>query len=240
MVELMKTGIPGFDDLLKGGLKENNCVLIAGSPGTGKTIFSLQFLIEGAKQGEAGIFITLEEAPDDLRLYAKSFGWDIEEYEKKGLITFVQESVSQKKFIGSSTPLALIKRKNIRRVVIDSITLFEHAHILGEKDLREDILDFISSMKESNVTLLATSEKSIVNLDDFTYNPEDFLFDGLVVLVKIRKGNSYEDCITIQKMRGQEHSLSIVPIKITKDGIKIFPNELPFSLIEKDIKEGKL
>lgn len=237
MVNIIKTNIPGFDELLKGGLREASSVLIAGSPGTGKTVFTLQFLVEGAKKGESGIYITLEESPDDLRDYAKSFGWDIESYEKKGLITFVQQSVSQKKFIGSSTPLALIKRRSIKRVVVDSITLFEHAHILGEKDLREDILDFISEMKESKVTLIATSEKSIVNLEDFQYSPEDFLFDGLVVLVKIRKGNSYEDCITVQKMRGQEHSLNIVPLKITDKGIKIFPNEIPFSLIEKDAKK---
>jgi circadian clock protein KaiC len=237
MVNIIKTNIPGFDELLKGGLRQSSSVLLAGSPGTGKTVFTLQFLVEGAKKGESGIYITLEESPDDLRNYAKSFGWDIESYEKKGLITFVQQSVSQKKFIGSSTPLALIKRQNIKRVIVDSITLFEHAHILGEKDLREDILDFISEMKESKVTLIATSEKSIVNLEDFQYSPEDFLFDGLVVLVKIRKGNSYEDCITVQKMRGQEHSLNIVPLKITNKGIRIFPNEIPFSLIEKDAKK---
>jgi KaiC/GvpD/RAD55 family RecA-like ATPase len=239
MVNLIKTEIPGFDELLNGGLKEKNSILIAGSPGTGKTIFALQYLFEGAKKGESGIYITLEESPDDLREYAKSFGWDVEGYEKKGLITFVQESVSQKKFIGSTTPITLIKQKNIKRAVIDSITLFEHAHILGERDLREDILDFISEMKGSGVTLIATAEKSIVSLDSFNYSPEDFLFDGLVVLVKIRKGNSYDDCITVQKMRGQEHSLSIVPVKITKKGIRIFPNEIPFSLIEKDVKSKR-
>lgn len=239
MVNLIKTGVPGFDELLKGGIKENNNVLIAGSPGTGKTIFALQFLVEGAKRGEAGIYITLEESPGDLRDYAKSFGWDVETYEKKGLITFIQESVSQKRFIGSSTPLAMIKQKRIKRVVIDSITLFEHAHILGEKDVREDVLDFIADMKASKVTMVATSEKSIVNLDNFTYNPEDFLFDGLVVMAKIRKGNFYEHCITVQKLRGQEHSLEIVPVKITNKGIKVFPGEIPFSLIDRDVKAKK-
>jgi len=239
MIKLIKTGIQGFDDLLKGGLKEASSILVAGAPGTGKTIFAMQFLVEGAKKGEAGIYITLEENPDDLRDYAQSFGWDIAHYEKEGLITFVQESVSQKKFLGNSTPLALIKRKLIKRVVIDSITLFEHAHILGERDLREDILEFIAEMKSSKVTLFATAEKSIVRLDDFKYSPEDFLFDGLIILIKVRKGNSYEHCITVQKMRGQDHSLNIVPLKITEKGIKVYPGEIPFSLIDRDVKDNK-
>ena len=89
-------------------------------------------------------------------------------------------------------------------------------------------------MKESNITLLTTSEKSILNVDEIEYKPEDFLFEGLIILNKIRKGSSFEHCVQVYKMRGQDHSLNIVPYKIEKGGIKIFPKEIPFSLVERE------
>ena len=61
MIRKFKTGIQGFDDLLKGGLKERSSVLITGPPGTGKTVFALQYIIEGAKKGEGGVYITSQE-----------------------------------------------------------------------------------------------------------------------------------------------------------------------------------
>ena len=78
------------------------------------------------------------------------------------------------------------------------------------------------------------SEKSISNIDEIEYRAEDFLFDGLVILTKIRKSASFEHCIMVEKMRGQDHLTNIVPFTIGKGGITVFPKQLPFSLIEKD------
>ena len=72
-----------MDEVLKGGIREGASLLVTGPPGTGKTIFAIQYIVEGAKRGEAGIYITSEETIDDLRLYAESLGMPMEEYEKK-------------------------------------------------------------------------------------------------------------------------------------------------------------
>ena len=133
-IEKLKTGIPGFDAVLKGGLRKGTSFLVAGQPGAGKTILAIQFIVEGAKLGEPGLYITSEETVDDVRQYATNLGLNIEEYEKKGLVTIVQQPILAKKIVSIATPLDLIKKKKVKRVVLDSITLFEYLHISGEMD----------------------------------------------------------------------------------------------------------
>jgi len=237
MIKRMKTYISGLDEILKGGVREGASVLLTGPPGTGKTIMGIQFIYEGAKKGESGVYITSEETVEDIREYAEALGMDIKEYEKKGLITLIKQTISAKKLMSIATPLSIIQTKKVKRVVLDSITLFEYVHVSGEMDYRKEVLDFVLKMKESKVNLLAMSEKSISQIDDIKYEPEDFLFDGVIILVKVRKGSSFEHCIMVEKMRGQEHLLDIFPFTIAKGGLKIFPKEIPFSLIEKDSKK---
>ncbi|MBW2981009.1 AAA family ATPase [Candidatus Woesearchaeota archaeon] len=237
MINKIKTGIQGLDELLKGGIREKTSILVTGPPGTGKTILGLQFIIEGAKRGEAGIYITSEETAADLRLYAEVLDLGMKEYEKKGLITLMQQPLQPKKLMSIAAPLTLIKSKNVKRVVLDSVTLFEYMY--GQADYRREVLNFVLKMKESDVTLITTAEKSIVDVDAIKYEPEDFLFEGMILLTKIRKSNSFENCIYVAKMRGQDHSKSIVPFKIGKGGIKVFPKQPPFSLIERDTQKFK-
>lgn len=233
-MEKLITGIPGFDEILKGGLNERSAVLVTGGPGTGKSIFCLQFIYEGAKKGEAGVYITSEEDADSLRKYAKTLGMDLEKYEKQGLIHIVKQSISNKKLVSIATPVDIIKKDHVKRVVLDSLTLFEYTHVAGDYDYRKEVVEFLDLMKGFNVTLLATSEKVITDLDTMKYQPEDFLFHGLVVMVKIRKSSTFERCLYVAKMRGQEHLMDIFPFTIGQKGIKIFTKQLPFSLIDRD------
>src|SRR5512136_1756955 len=92
VVGRLKTGIGGLDEMLQGGLPENHIVLVMGSFGTGKTTFGLQFLLEGLRNAEPCIFISLEEDKESILKNASSFGWDLSEVlDKKKLGLFKLE-----------------------------------------------------------------------------------------------------------------------------------------------------
>jgi circadian clock protein KaiC len=82
----LPTGIAGFDQITGGGLPANRTTLVLGGPGSGKTVFALQALVQGAKNGEAGIFVSFTAPPRQVVEDGGSFGWDLVELEKRKLI----------------------------------------------------------------------------------------------------------------------------------------------------------
>lgn len=232
-MEKTKFGIPGLDEILNGGIREGCMLLFSGPPGTGKSIASMQFIYNGAKRGIPGMFITSEETAFSLREDMKSVGFDFVELEKKGMITIVEQSVTGGGMVSIEAPLKLIQKRKIKRVVLDSLTLFEYVYGSSVNEFRKGIVSFIKQMKEAGVTLVVTSERQ--QFDGMMYRPEDYLFDGLILLSLVRKGASFDRVIQVAKMRGQNHMLNIFPFKIGKGGITVFPNEVPFSLIEQDV-----
>ena len=84
MKNQVKTGITGFDELVEGGFPKGKCILLSGTPGTGKTIFSLQYIYNGAKRfKEKSLYISFEENKEHLFSQAKKFGWDLEKLENE-------------------------------------------------------------------------------------------------------------------------------------------------------------
>jgi circadian clock protein KaiC len=85
--EWIKTGIPGFDELLAKGIPRGANILIAGGPGTGKTIFCLQTLYNLALRGHTCLYVTFEESPERLESHMREFGWDVEAVKRTGSFT---------------------------------------------------------------------------------------------------------------------------------------------------------
>ncbi|HVB66759.1 MAG TPA: ATPase domain-containing protein, partial [Acetobacteraceae bacterium] len=75
----VSTGVPGLDDILGGGLDAERIYLIEGRPGTGKTTLALQYLLEGARRGEAGLYVTMSESEQELRVGAARHGWSLDD-----------------------------------------------------------------------------------------------------------------------------------------------------------------
>ena len=238
--ELIKTGIPGLDHILKGGLRKNSTLLVTGAPGTGKTILALQFIYYGAKDyNENGIFITTEDNLDDLRQNAKNLGMDFVSLESKGKTFFLQKPLTTLKGgIASIKGLTdAIKRYNVKRVALDSLIFFEYLYPRfnhNKMEFRRQVLMFMQQMKKAGVTFLAVSERSVTDFDRLTYDMMDFVFEGFIVLSRIRKGSYFERVLTVAKVRGQDHSLDVYPVAIDNDGLKVLFDQTPFSLVEKE------
>src|SRR5690242_16450096 len=75
--ENARTGIPGLDDILGGGLTKGHVFLVEGDPGTGKTTIALSFAMEGATRGESCLYVTLSETEQELRMSAAAHGWTL-------------------------------------------------------------------------------------------------------------------------------------------------------------------
>ena len=239
-IELIKTGIPGLDQILKGGLRKNSNILITGAPGTGKTLLALQFIYYGAKDyNENGIFISTEENLEVIIQSAENLGMDLQSMIDKGKIFFIQKPIATLKGGVSSIKglLDAIKKNNIKRVALDSLVFFEYLYpgLDGNRmEYRRQVLIFMQQMKKVCVTFLVVSERSVTDFDRLVYDMMDFVFEGIILLSRVRKGSYFERVLTIAKMRGQDHSLDVYPVTIGTDGLKILFDQTPFSLVEKE------
>ena len=241
MTELIKTGTPGLDQVLKGGIRKNSNVLITGAPGTGKTLMALQFIYYGAKDyNDNGIFISTEESLEVLDHSAKNLGMtEIDSLVTKNKIFFVQKPiVTLRGGISSIKGLVdAIKKNNIKRVALDSLIFFDYLYpkFDGDKmEFRRQVLLFMQEMKKAGVTFVVVSERSVTDFDRLVYDMMDFVFEGIILLSRIRKGSYFERVITVAKIRGQEHSLDVYPVTIGKEGFKVLFDQTPFSLVEKE------
>ncbi|MFH1682490.1 MAG: ATPase domain-containing protein [Candidatus Woesearchaeota archaeon] len=227
-VERVKTNIPGFDRLVDGGLVKDSIVLLSGGPGTGKTIFGMQFLYNGATElDENGMFISFEENLHSLKEDAKVFGWDFDELEKKDKVRFIT-------FKPFSNPgltdeiIKLIKGKNIKRAVIDSISLYTMAFKDDLFKIRKELYRLTNLFENLNCTTILTSEVAgEAPLDISSGNTItrdgmiEFIADAVITLHNSGIGGEADRAIRVLKMRRTNHEKAPIPMTISEDGMNV-------------------
>ncbi|MBM3303609.1 MAG: hypothetical protein FJY76_00800 [Candidatus Aenigmarchaeota archaeon] len=214
----VKTGIAGLDDILGGGIPQNQLLLITGTSGTGKTIMCSQFLWNGVKKfGEAGVYLSFEEPADAIRENMKEFGWDFGEMEKAGRLAFIKYDpfrIDEVFNILDST----IREIGATRVVVDSISALG-LHVRDKSELRRMIYNLSILLRKLNCTSLIVSE--IVHGTEpklSRYGVEEFVADSVIVLYYERIESVFNRAIQVWKLRGSEHSERLHPYLI--DGSK--------------------
>lgn len=123
-VEVITTGIEGFDDMAGGGLPKGSNVLVTGGPGTGKSIFGLEYLYRGAQMNENGVYITMESSVEQIKLRGKQFGWDLEGMEKLGKIFFLRVPIEKIKFDLFDAIDKIVTEIKAKRIVFDGLMMF--------------------------------------------------------------------------------------------------------------------
>lgn len=227
------SGIPGFDDLVEGGFKKGSTVLVTGGPGSGKTTFLLQYLYEGARKGEAGLFISFEEREDEILDDFSGYTWELEEMFEKKKIFFLNYPPHQVEKImeqGGGMIKDMIKDANITRIGIDSLTSFSML-FKDEYEKRENVLKLFNILEGWKCTTLLTAEK-VPSLEEAESDfGLEFLVDGAVILYNVRHGNVREQAVEVLKMRATNVKKKICPITITKEGLQVFPDAEVFTEI---------
>jgi len=234
----IKSGILGLDELIGGGFPEGRTVLVTGACGTGKTIFCMQFIHEGAaKYNEPGIYVTMDERPNLIREDVIQFGWDLRKLEEKNLVHIIDGSVarigmpSEEEFSLPMTGFDLdkllleimrvTKRIGAKRVVIDSIPALGF-NFNDENEVRKAILKLSYMLMRIGVTSLLTSEVQEGANRFGRYEVEEYVVDGVIVLhYSGIGGGGTNRTLHIRKLRATKHSEDLHPLTITSKGVKV-------------------
>jgi circadian clock protein KaiC len=221
-----KTGIIGFDELVEGGFPVGATVLLSGTAGTGKTIFSIEYLYNGATEfKEKGIYFTFEEKKESLFEQASQFGWDLEKLEKERKLKIISLGISNISKTTFDDILEIISSFGANRVVIDSLTTLSYlapeqhtGSILCENYIKKFIYSFITRFQNlKNVTTIFVSQRDIKLVDDLS----KYTCDGVIEIDYESLGTDYSRNMTIKKMRKTKHDEDLHPLEIGEKGLNV-------------------
>lgn len=226
----VETGIRGFDQVTKGGLPKGRPTLVCGGPGCGKTLFAMEFLVQGAlKFKEPGVFISFEESEDALAVNVASLGFDVKDLISKGLLAIDQIKVERSEieetgaydleglFIRLDDAIRATKAK---RLVLDTIeSLF--SGLTDTAILRSEIRRLFHWLTEKGITVVITGEKGDGTLT--RQGLEEYVSDCVIFLDHRINGQISTRRLRIVKYRGSTHGTNEYPFLIDEDGISVVP-----------------
>lgn len=223
--ERVSTGIKGLDKMIEGGFMRGSSILISGSSGTGKTILGTQFIMEGLSKQEPGVIVSFEEDIEQIRENLTNFGWNINDFEKKGYLAIISS------FETDVHELAIqidetIDRIKAKRLLIDGTSRLQR--LLPQYiQLPEYMGSIINNLKNKNVTSVYTNETSnLTGATQITGTGISAFMDAVILLRYVEINSEMRKAISVLKIRGSNHDKDIREIVINKKGIEI---KLPFS-----------
>jgi circadian clock protein KaiC len=218
----LHSGISGLDDLLGGGLLERSVTLVSGSAGIGKTTLGLQFVLEGLKREEPGLYIGLEEGSAQILKIAESLALPLDEAVKKGLVEIVylsREHVRANQFLTLLTDK--IRAGKTRRLVLDSA-----GHLVTEglstEELRQLLYGLAAQFKALGVTSLLTLESpAMYSTDSVTDGGFSPVADNIILLRYAQVPGATRPTLAVVKTRGSMHDRATWYFDIAKGGVRI-------------------
>ncbi|MEW5996743.1 MAG: ATPase domain-containing protein [Candidatus Micrarchaeota archaeon] len=228
-MDRVKTGISGLDEILNGGIPLRRHVAVYGGPGAGKSSFCFEYLYRGAQMGENGVYITLEETPEDfLSNMSSAFAGftDMDKLVKKGNLDVVKPDKLEIESVAEVLEESISKNE-VKRAVVDSATMIRMS-FKDVSDYRQTIFEFFSLLRNLDCTAMMTVEAPGQDLAASGFEIEHYVMDGIINLYNLGKAETRIKALEVYKMRGTDHVRDKVPYKITPDGIKIYVGEKIF------------
>lgn len=226
------SGVQGFDEMLDGGFEERSIVLVNGDPGSGKTIFGLQFLHDALMRDEAVLYISFGEPRELLYPRMLSFGMNLQEYEGKKLFFMIQyqpHEVAKLMAEEGGTIHDIVTAFGVRRMVIDPITPYL-AQYTSVYDARLSLVRLFNVIRKWGATTLLLDERSPAVALSPSQLLADFHADGVVNLIHERTEDGVQvRGVEVWKMCGVNHAQIARPFTFTKKGIVVYPNERLFA-----------
>jgi circadian clock protein KaiC len=225
-----RTGIPGFDEITRGGLPAGRPTLVCGSAGAGKTLFAMEFLVRGATIfNEPGVFISFEESDEELATNVASLGFDLQQLiaDKKLLLDYVFIERSEIEETGEYDLEALFLRLGhaidsigAKRVVLDTLEALFSA-LPNEAIVRAELRRLFRWLKEKGVTAVITGERGDGKLT--RYGLEEYVADCVILLDHRVQNQISTRRLRIVKYRGTSHGTNEYPFFIDEKGFSVLP-----------------
>ncbi len=220
----VKTHIKGFDEMIQGGFLPQSANLVEGPPGTGKSTFGMQFILNGIRyDNEPGLIVTFEEFPQQYYRDAESFGWDFRKLEQEGklrvIMTSPEVSRSDLESVGGTIE-TLARQMGARRILVDSISHFDQL-TTDPVELRAVVYGFINALKREGLTSILTRESPILLGEEEGDNDIAYVVDSYILLRYVEIESAIHKAVLALKMRGSDHAKDIRQFEVTSQGIEI-------------------
>jgi KaiC/GvpD/RAD55 family RecA-like ATPase len=236
----LKTGITGLDELIGGGIESGSRNILYGRPGTGKTVFAMQFLWQGLQDGEAVAYDVMDKPFPRLRSYFSSFGWNIEQYKAQGKFIAIQafphfepyprdpevlyfslDSFDEMKRIDR-----LLSDKKVKRFAAGDFSeqLFSIYNLKYMEPVEDWTINWCHYDDIVNIDIMTAATKKEVTTQqatDLDLNKAHNIF-----LFRLNKKTLQRE-LRIVKMEGTGHPLEWLPFQISKEGIQLLKQKGP-------------